>query len=194
MISGMKYIVVLADGMSDEPIEALNGLTPVMAAHTPVMDSICARSATGLASTIPQGFHPGSEIANMNILGYHPKDYFQGRGVLEAASLGLHPHPDDLVMRCNLVSLEEGMLINHSAGHITTAEAAEIIETLNQELGNETIRFFPGTSYRHILTIRGGKSSWHASHHTTIPINQPGHSFRFLQILMVRQLQRFWLI
>lgn len=160
----MKYIVVLADGMADEPIEELGGVTPVVAAHTPVLDAICALSATGLADTIPQGFHPGSEIANMNILGYHPKDYFQGRGVLEAASLGIDTGPDDLVMRCNLVSLEDDVLINHSAGHISTPEAAEIIDTLNKELGTDTIRFYPGTSYRHILVIKGGNA-----HITCIP-------------------------
>ena len=129
----MKYIVVLADGMADEPIEELGGLTPVMAAHTPVLDAICAVSATGMADTIPRGFHPGSEIANMNILGYHPREYFQGRGVLEAASLGIEPAPTDLVLRCNLVSLENDLLINHSAGHISTQEAIEIIDTLNQD-------------------------------------------------------------
>lgn len=158
MIDDNKYIVVLADGMSDEPIEEFNGQTPVMAAYTPVLDAICAVSATGLASTIPSGFLPGSEIANMNILGYHPKDFFQGRGVLEAASLGIKTDPQDLVMRCNLVSLEDDVLINHSAGHISSMEAAQIIETLNRELGSDTIRFYPGTSYRHILIIKGGNS------------------------------------
>jgi 2,3-bisphosphoglycerate-independent phosphoglycerate mutase len=158
MIDGMKYIVVLADGMSDEPIAEFDGQTPVMAANTPVLDEICAVSATGLASTIPTGFHPGSEIANMNILGYHPKDYFQGRGVLEASSLGLKPNSDDLVMRCNLVSLEDDVLINHSAGHISTEEASQIIDSLNQKLGSDKVRFFTGTSYRHILMIKGGNS------------------------------------
>ncbi|WP_026475639.1 cofactor-independent phosphoglycerate mutase [Alkaliflexus imshenetskii] len=151
----MKYIVVLADGMADEPIDEFGGLTPVMAADTPVMDEICRKSATGLVHTVPQGFHPGSEIANMNILGYHPGKYFQGRGVLEAAALGIESEPDDLVFRCNLVSLEQDVLINHSAGHITSAEAAELISALNNVLGSSTVKFYPGTSYRHILVLKG---------------------------------------
>jgi 2,3-bisphosphoglycerate-independent phosphoglycerate mutase len=154
----MKYIVVLADGMADEPIEEFNGLTPVMAASTPMMDEICKLSATGLVHTVPQGFHPGSEIANMNILGYSPAKYFQGRGVIEAAALGLEFEADDLVFRCNLVSIEDGILLNHSAGHISTEEADEIIKTLNEKLGSEKVRFHTGTSYRHIMVIKGGCS------------------------------------
>lgn len=152
----MKYIVVLADGMADEPIEAFGGLTPVMAASTPTMDEICRLSATGLVHTVPQGFHPGSEIANMNLLGYAPAKYFDGRGVLEAAALEIEMAPDDLILRCNLVSLEEGILINHSAGHISTDEAAQLIDALNAQLGDENIKFYTGTSYRHILVIKGG--------------------------------------
>src|SRR5690606_4717873 len=152
----MKYIVVLADGMADEPIEKFGGKTPVMAAFTPVMDEICRQSATGLVHTVPDGFHPGSEIANMNILGYDPAKYFQGRGVIEAAALGLDFEPDELVFRCNLVSLEDDILINHSAGHITTEEAAELIEALNSELGDDRVQFHTGTSYRHVLVIKGG--------------------------------------
>ncbi|ASB50638.1 cofactor-independent phosphoglycerate mutase [Alkalitalea saponilacus] len=155
----MKYIVVLADGMADEPIEAFNGLTPAMAAHKPVMDAMCKQAATGLVHTVPQGFHPGSEIANMNILGYQPSKYFEGRGVLEAAALGIESEPDELVFRCNLVSVEENILINHSAGHISTAEADEIIQTLNSELGSEKIKFYTGTSYRHILVIKGANKN-----------------------------------
>ncbi len=158
MMDDFKYIVILADGMADEPIDEFNGKTPVMEASTPVLDEICSLSVTGLASTIPEGFHPGSEIANMNILGYHPKDFFQGRGVLEASSLGIKPDADDLVMRCNLVSLEDDILINHSAGHISTDEATQIIDSLNESLGNDIIRFYPGTSYRHILIIKGGNA------------------------------------
>ena len=154
----MKYIVVLTDGMSDEPIEEFGGKTPVMIANTPVMDEIVRKSATGLVHTVPKGFHPGSEIANMNILGYHPAKYFQGRGVIEAASLGLDFEPDELVFRCNLVSLENDILINHSAGHITSSEAAVLIDALNKELSNDRIRFHAGTSYRHVLVIKVGNS------------------------------------
>lgn len=152
----MKYVVVLADGMADEPIEELNNLTPVMAASTPTMDEICALSSTGLVHTVPEGFHPGSEIANMNILGYKPSEYFDGRGVLEAAALGIEMGEDDLVMRCNIVTVNDGILENHSAGHISTEEASEIIDFLNEELGNENVKFHLGTSYRHILVIKGG--------------------------------------
>ncbi|MGQ1946603.1 cofactor-independent phosphoglycerate mutase [Geofilum sp. OHC36d9] len=166
----MKYIVVLADGMADEPIEAFGGLTPVMAANTPVMDDICRLSATGLVHTVPQGFHPGSEIANMNILGYSPAKYFDGRGVLEAAAMGIDADPDDLVFRCNLVSLEDGILVNHSAGHISSQEAAELIDALNESLGNDNIRFYAGTSYRHILIIKGGNKQLKC----TPPHDHPG--------------------
>ncbi len=159
MIDNKKYIVVLVDGMADEPIAELNNLTPVMAANTPVIDKICSLSVTGQANTIPEGFHPGSEIANMNILGYHPKDFFQGRGVIEAASLGIKTEPNDLVLRCNLVSIENEILVNHSAGHITTDEATQIIDFLNFNLGSERIKFYTGKSYRHILVIKGGSSS-----------------------------------
>ncbi|MDG5800908.1 cofactor-independent phosphoglycerate mutase [Marinilabiliaceae bacterium ANBcel2] len=153
----MKYIVVLADGMSDEPIDELGGLTPVEAAKTPVMDKICSKSATGLAQTVPERFPPGSEIANMNILGYPPVEYFQGRGVLEAAALGIDTSPGDLVFRCNLVSIEGDIIKNHSAGHISTAEASQLIDALNREVSNEKVRFYSGTSYRHILVIKGGQ-------------------------------------
>jgi len=152
----MKYIVVLTDGMADEPIAAFNGLTPVMAASTPTMDEICRQSATGLVHTVPEGFHPGSEIANMNLLGYPPAKYFVGRGVIEAAALGVPMEPTDLILRCNLVSMEQGILVNHSAGHISTEEAAQLIDALNAALGSDTIRFYTGTSYRHILVIKGG--------------------------------------
>lgn len=152
----MKYVVVLTDGMADEPIDEFGGLTPVMSASTPTMDEICRASATGLVHTVPQGFHPGSEIANMNILGYKPSLYFDGRGVLEAAALGIEMGADDLVMRCNLVTVNDGILENHSAGHISTAEASELIDFLNEKLGSDTIKFYLGTSYRHILIIKGG--------------------------------------
>jgi len=155
----MKYIVVLADGMADEPTKEFDNLTPLMAAHTPVMDMICELSATGVARTVPAGFHPGSEIANMNILGYKPADFFQGRGVLEAAALGIKTEADDLVLRCNLLSIENEILVNHSAGHITSAEAAQLIEALNNSLDNKSVRFYAGTSYRHIVVIKGGNAN-----------------------------------
>lgn len=154
----MKFIVILTDGMADEPDDMLGDMTPVMAAKTPVMDEICKKAATGLVHTVPPEFHPGSEIANMNILGYPPAKYFQGRGVIEAASLGIDIKSEDLVLRCNLVSLEDGILVNHSAGHISSPEAAELIAALNEKLGSERVKFYPGTSYRHILIIKGGYS------------------------------------
>lgn len=154
----MKFIVILTDGMADEPDDMLGDMTPVMAAKTPVMDEICKKAATGLVHTVPPEFHPGSEIANMNILGYPPAKYFQGRGVIEAASLGIDIKSEDLVLRCNLVSLEDGILVNHSAGHISSPEAAELIAALNEKLGSERVKFYPGTSYRHILIIKGGNS------------------------------------
>ena len=166
----MKYIVVLTDGMADQPIVEFGGRTPVMAASTPVMDEICKKSATGLVHTVPDGFHPGSEIANMNILGYDPAKYFQGRGVIEAAALGLDFEADELVFRCNLVSIEDDILINHSAGHISTAEASELIDAINKELGSERVRFHVGTSYRHVLVIKGGNTNLKC----TPPHDHPG--------------------
>ncbi|MCT4587320.1 MAG: cofactor-independent phosphoglycerate mutase [Carboxylicivirga sp.] len=152
----MKYLVILADGFADEPIARLNGQTPMMAAQTPNIDKLCQMSQCGYLKTVPDSLHPGSEVANMTIMGYDAEKYYQGRGVLEAAALGIDIEASDLVFRCNLVSVEQAKLLNHSAGHITTDEAQELIDSLNEQLGDERVRFYTGVSYRHVMVIKGG--------------------------------------
>jgi 2,3-bisphosphoglycerate-independent phosphoglycerate mutase len=153
----MKYIIILGDGMADEPLAELGGKTPLQAAHKPAIDSLAQRGRCGMLDTIPEGMPPGSEIANLSVLGYDVKKVFEGRGVLEAASIGVNLEPDDLALRCNLICLENGKIKNHSAGHITTEEATGLIRFLEKEMGNDTIRFYPGVSYRHLLVIKEGK-------------------------------------
>jgi len=153
----MKYLIILADGFADEPIERLGGRTPMMAAHTPHINQLCGMSRCGYLKTIPDSLHPGSEVANMTIMGYDAEKYYEGRGVLEAAALNIDVTPDDLVFRCNLVTEAQGQLINHSGGHISTAEAKELIHSLNAKLGSDTITFYTGVSYRHVMVIKHGR-------------------------------------
>ncbi len=154
----MKYLVILADGFADRPIERLGGKTPMMAAKTPHIDQLCQMSKCGLLKTVPDSLHPGSEVANMTIMGYDAAKYYQGRGVLEAAALGIDFTDKDLVLRCNLVSEEDGVLLNHSAGHISTEEAKELIVELNKKLGSDVVKFYPGVSYRHVMIVKGGQN------------------------------------
>lgn len=154
----MKYIVVLADGMADNPIPEWNNKTPLMVANKPVMDKLCSLGQTGLLKSIPEGLHPGSEIANMNILGFDPRKYFPGRGVLEAAALKVPIKDNELVFRCNLVTVENDKLMNHSAGHISNDEAGELINYLNEKLHSEGVRFHQGVSYRNLMMLKDGKS------------------------------------
>ena len=166
----MKYLVILADGFADHPIERLGGKTPMMAAKTPHIDQLCSISKSGMLKTVPDSLHPGSEVANMTIMGYDAATYYQGRGVLEAAALGIDFSEDDLVFRCNLVSEEDGILLNHSAGHISTEEAKELIDELNDKLGDDRVRFYPGVSYRHVMIIKGGQNGLQC----TPPHDHPG--------------------
>ncbi len=152
----MKTIVILGDGMADEPIDRLGGKTPLQYAHTPYMDKLAALGVTGRMKTVPDGFHPGSEVANLAVLGYDLPTVYEGRGVLEAASIGVTLQPGEMAMRCNLICVEDGILKNHSAGHIPTEEADELIRFLNEQLGDERIRFHTGVSYRHLLVVKGG--------------------------------------
>lgn len=152
----MKYIVVLADGMADNPIAEWDNKTPLMVARKPVMDSLCKQGQAGLLRSIPEGMHPGSEIANMNILGIDPRKYFPGRGVLEAAALKVPVESDDLVFRCNLVTIENGLLVNHSGGHVTNEEAGELIKALNEELTIDGVKFHQGVSYRNLMMLKDG--------------------------------------
>ena len=159
----MKYIILLGDGMADYPLEELGGKTPLQAAQTESMDAIAARGTLGMVQTIPQGLSPGSDIANLSILGYDPRRYLTGRAVYEAASAGVKLTSRDVAFRCNLVTLgQQGnttVMEDYSAGHITTEEGKRIISDLDRRLGHEHIRFFPGVSYRHLMVWKDGFDS-----------------------------------
>ncbi len=152
----MKHIIILGDGMADKPVERLGGLTLLQRAETPAMDRLATKGRSGLLSTIPQGFEPGSEVANTAILGYDLNEVYEGRGPLEAASIGYEMKPEDMAMRCNIITLEAGCILNHHGGHLSTADGAMLIEYLNDKLGNDKIRFIAGIQYRHLLVIEGG--------------------------------------
>ena len=152
----MKTIIILGDGMADEPIEALGNKTPLQAAHKPYIDLLAAKGKNGLLDTIPPGFHPGSEIANLSVMGYDVPKVFEGRGSLEAASMDIDIEPGEMAMRCNLICIEDGKIKNHSAGHISSAEAAELIRFLDEKLNDGIVSFYPGVSYRHLLKMKGG--------------------------------------
>lgn len=170
----MKHIIILGDGMADEPIPALGGRTPLQAARTPNMDALARVGRSGLLDTIPEGFAPGSEIANLSVLGYDLPRVFEGRGALEAASMGVPIAPGEMAMRCNLITIQDDKIKNHSAGHIATAEARELIAFLQEKLGDDTVSFYPGVSYRHLLKIKGGNKALRC----TPPHDVPGTPFR----------------
>ncbi len=152
----MKHIIILGDGMADERIAKLNNKTPLEAANKPYIDLIAKKGRTGLFHTVPEGFKPGSEIANMCVLGYDVRTEFEGRGSLEAASIGVSIMPGEMAMRCNLICVQDGKIKNHSAGHISNEEAKELIEFLQAELGNDVFTFHNGISYRHLLIMKSG--------------------------------------
>ena len=155
---GKKYLILIGDGMADEPKDFPDGKTPLISAKTPNLDLIASKGELGLVYTIPEGMSPGSDVANMSILGYNPKEYYSGRAPIEASGLGLKLAMDEIAFRCNLVSLkesEEGLLMDdYSAGHISDEEAKELIDTLNQELGDERVKFYPSVSYRNLCIIK----------------------------------------
>lgn len=153
----MKHIIILGDGMSDHPVESLGGRTPLQAASTPHLDKIARLGVTGRLITVPEGFPPGSEVANTAILGYDLNEVYEGRGPLEAASIGYEMAPDDMAIRCNLISLAyDGEILNHHGGHLSTEDGSELIKFLDSRLGSERVRFIPGIQYRHLLIIKGG--------------------------------------
>lgn len=157
-----KYIILVGDGMADYPIEELNGKTPLQVARTPHIDGLLAKGRVGLVRTIPQGMEPGSDVANMSLLGYDPLQYHTGRAPLEAASMGIHLHPEEVAFRCNLVTLEKDdqdvlRMLDYSAGHITTAESHELIGALQQTVAGSSLSLYPGVSYRHLLVWTGGR-------------------------------------
>ena len=152
----MKHIIILGDGMADWPVPSLGGKTLLQAARTPNMDNLARMGRTGKLITVAPGFHPGSEVANMSVMGYNLPRVYEGRGPLEAASIGIDLKPGEMAMRCNLVCIEGDIIKNHSAGHITTEEADVLIKFLQEQLGDERIHFYTGVQYRHLLVVKGG--------------------------------------
>ena len=163
-MSEKKYIVVLGDGMADEPIEELGGKTPLSYADTPAMDQLSKKSEIGLVHTIPEGMKPGSDTANLSVLGYDPKLYYSGRSPLEALSIGVPMKETAVALRCNIVTIsedqvpfEEQRIIDHSSGEISTEDCAQLLEAVRKELQDETYQFYVGTSYRHCLIWNHGE-------------------------------------
>lgn len=153
-IRPMKYIVLLGDGMADYPIESLGGKTPLAAARTLNMDLVARNGRIGQVRTVPKGMPPGSDVANLAVLGYDPSEYYTGRGPFEAAAMGVRLEKDDIAFRCNLVTVNSGIMSDYSAGHITTEEGTNLISSL-KALENDA-RFYPGVSYRHLLVLKNG--------------------------------------
>jgi len=151
----MKYAIIIPDGAADLPLEELDGRTPLAAAETPQIDAVAAMGKCGTVRTIPKSVPPGSDVAIMSVLGYDPKEFYTGRAPLEAAARGIDVGPDEWIFRCNLVTIVEGKMEDYSAGHISTEEAAVLIEQLAGRLGGEQVRFYAGVGYRHLMTYRG---------------------------------------
>ena len=164
--------------MADEPIASLGNKTPLQAAKTPSIDNLAMMGRCGMLDTIPTGFAPGSEIANLSVLGYDLNSVYEGRGVLEAASMGVEIEDDEIAMRCNLICIENGKIKSHSAGHISTEEAGELIDFLQKKLGDESVSFYPGVSYRHLLKLKSGNKHLKC----TPPHDVPGTSFSSVMI------------
>jgi len=167
----MKYVVLLGDGMADYPTSMLGGKTPLQCAFTPFLDQIAAEGTLGLVDTIPAGFTPGSDVANLSVLGYDPAQTYTGRGPLEAASMGIGLGPNDIAYRCNLVTIgqkdtPEAFMDDFTAGHISTKEARDIILSINKQIGSSQFQFFPGVGYRHLFVWRYATSS---------PVTTPPH-------------------
>lgn len=167
----MKYIVVLGDGMADRPIEELGGKTPLAYANTPMLDELAKVSEIGMVQTVPEGMSPGSDTANLSVLGYDPRIYYSGRSPLEALSIGVPMKDTDVAMRCNLVTLSEEeqeyqdrRMVDHSSGEISTEEASVLLDAVKAELEQEGYHFYVGTSYRHLLLVEQG---------TVMPLVQP---------------------
>lgn len=154
----MKYLILLGDGMADYPIDVLGGKTPLEYARTPNMDRMAAEGFLGLVDTIPKGLPPGSDVANLAVLGYDPRECYTGRGPLEAANMGVVLAPEDIAFRCNLVTLcnEEPFMADFTAGHISTEEARCLINDVGKELGSDIFFFYPGVGYRHLMVWKGG--------------------------------------
>ena len=174
----MKHIIILGDGMADWPVKSLGDKTLLQYAKTPYMDKLARMGRNGRLITVAEGFHPGSEVANMSVLGYNLPKVYEGRGPLEAASIGVDLKPGEMAMRCNLICVEGEILKNHSSGHISTEEADVLIQYLQEKLGNDRVRFHTGVQYRHLLVIKGGNKELDC----TPPHDVPLKPFRPLMV------------
>lgn len=187
----MKHIIILGDGMADLPVERLGGQTLLQYAHKPMMDQLAREGRTGRLVTVPEGFPPGSEVANTAILGYDLNKVYEGRGPLEAASIGYNMADDDMAIRCNIITLEDGKIITHNGGNLETQDADVLIKYLNEKLakpinereGCERVKFITGIQYRHLLVIKGG------SKHIVCapPHDHPNEEWRSLLVKAVEQ-------
>lgn len=174
----MKHLIILADGSADWACPSLGNKTLYQYAHTPNMDRLARLGRCGRLLTVPEGFHPGSEVANTAILGYDLHKVYEGRGPLEAASIGYEMQPGDLAIRCNVICIADGKIKNHSAGHISTEEADVLVRYLDDKLGNDRVRFITGIQYRHLLVIKGGDKRVKC----VPPHDVPGQPFRPLLV------------
>lgn len=151
----MKYAIIIPDGCADEPQESLGGKTPLEAADVPAMDAVAAAGIVGRASNVPESLPAGSDVANLSLLGYSPLEHFTGRAPLEAAARGIELGPKDWAVRCNLVTVEDQVMRDFTAGHVSSQEAAQLLQTAQQEFGSDDLEFYPGVSYRNLLVCRG---------------------------------------
>jgi 2,3-bisphosphoglycerate-independent phosphoglycerate mutase len=156
-IDGPRYVVIVPDGMGDYPIPELGGKTILQQARIPNMDLLASKGVTGTVQTVPDGFPAGSDVANLSVLGFDPVKYYTGRAPLEAANIGVELKEEDIAYRCNLITLEDGRMKDFSAGHISTEEASELILFLDKKISSDNVRFYPGTSYRHLMVWRKGE-------------------------------------
>ena len=152
----MKHIIILGDGMADHAVKRLGGKTLLQYADTPYMDMLAKKGRCGRLITVPDGYSPGSEVANTAILGYNLDKVYEGRGPLEAASIGYEMQPEDMAIRCNIITLSDNIIKNHHGGHLTTSDGDQLIQALNEQLSDERVRFITGIQYRHLLVIKGG--------------------------------------
>ena len=174
----MKHIIILGDGMADHAVERLGGKTLLQYADKPMMDFLAKNGRTGRLVTVPEGFPPGSEVANTAILGYDLNRVYEGRGPLEAASIGYEMADDDMAIRCNIITLEDGRIITHNGGNLETADADVLIRYLDEHLGSERVKFITGIQYRHLLVIKGGSKHIVCSP----PHDHPGEPWRPLLV------------
>jgi len=177
MSQPVKYIILLTDGAADLPMVRMGGLTPLGVARKPAIDALATAGRGGTLATVPGHMDPDSAVANLSVLGYDAASAYQGRGVLEAASLGVELGPDDVAMRINIINVDDGRIADHSSGHISTADATVLLDALRDELANNGVEFFPGTSYRHLLVLRGARfdpriDDWPPHDHVGKPVRE----------------------